>query len=391
MSPKQSGTYIEVEGNVNVGGSKVDLLKIWVDNLLVAVWTDKAGALDPSWEPSFNTYNSSGNSVHTLQQGLNMNNSAGMLMNGTATNADLLDGIDSGAFFRKDKSDWPTATDVLDAGQAANRWRRNWSRDYYGANSDTTQDDITRISFHGMSSKAAKSDAADKLAVPRDLIADPTGDIAGKFDDFDGSKDVTGIFVLTDAAFAKIIKLIKDNQPPAPSTNYIKTDGNSKPTADNTFVVGEPTAKYKAFYCTDFIGTAMNAKYADLAERYEADAEYAPGTLVSIGGSKEITATKSRLDIDVFGVVSTAPAYLMNSDAGDNKTHPPIAFSGRVPVRVRGKVAKGQRLISSDTPGVAEAWNGNQLMLTPFAVVGRALESKDSEAEALVLAVVGAK
>jgi hypothetical protein len=39
---------------------------------------------------------------------------------------------------------------------------------------------------------------------------------------------------------------------------------------------------------------ATTAQYADLAECYEADAEYAPGTVLSFGGTKEVTITDKR-------------------------------------------------------------------------------------------------
>ena len=55
-----------------------------------------------------------------------------------------------------------------------------------------------------------------------------------------------------------------------------------------------------------FRGLATSAEYADLAERYAADAEYDKGTVVRIGGTHEITQTMQHADTDVFGIVSTA-------------------------------------------------------------------------------------
>jgi hypothetical protein len=71
-----------------------------------------------------------------------------------------------------------------------------------------------------------------------------------------------------------------------------------------------------------FYGTATRALYADLAERYHADAVYEYGTVVKIGGEKEITATSKEYCPDVFGVVSDNPAFGMNTGAGTSKTHP---------------------------------------------------------------------
>jgi len=123
-------------------------------------------------------------------------------------------------------------------------------------------------------------------------------------------------------------------------------------------------------------GSRLNATYADLAERFEADSFYDAGTVVELGGDKEITAVQYELSDEVFGVVSSTAAYLMNSAAGDDATHPPVAVGGRVPVKVIGKVKKGQRLVSAGN-GIARA--ANQGEATSFNVIGRALENKTTD------------
>ena len=120
-------------------------------------------------------------------------------------------------------------------------------------------------------------------------------------------------------------------------------------------------------------GSRLNATYADLAERFEADAYYDAGTVVEMGGDKEITAVQYELSDDVFGVVSDTAAYLMNSGAGDDTTHPPIAVGGRVKVKVIGIVKKGQRLVSAGN-GIARAAKPGEA--TAFNIIGRALENK---------------
>jgi Peptidase_G2, IMC autoproteolytic cleavage domain len=122
------------------------------------------------------------------------------------------------------------------------------------------------------------------------------------------------------------------------------------------------------------------ATYADIAERYESDKDYAPGTVVKIGGDKEITATDVSVD-DVFGVISTNPAYVLNS--GQEGLYLPVVVVGRIPVRVTGPIAKGDRLVSSNTPGVARAVRGSELSChTP--IFGRALEDSVDKGERLV-------
>ena len=132
-----------------------------------------------------------------------------------------------------------------------------------------------------------------------------------------------------------------------------------------------------------FVGTATQARYADLAEKYEADAEYEPGTVLVIGGDKEVTVTDDAGSYAVAGVVSTDPAYLMNSEADGVA----IALRGRIPCKVAGTCKKGDVLITSDVPGhamVALAPN----KLSPLQIVGRALEHKTEAAPGLVEIIV---
>ena len=96
---------------------------------------------------------------------------------------------------------------------------------------------------------------------------------------------------------------------------------------------------------------ATSAQYADLAEYYAADADYAPGTVVILGGEKEITVTVTRADARVIGAVSTNPAYLMNAQSPGVA----VALRGRIPVNVVGPVTKGDSLVTSQTPGFAES------------------------------------
>jgi hypothetical protein len=137
-----------------------------------------------------------------------------------------------------------------------------------------------------------------------------------------------------------------------------------------------------------FRGTATSAEYADLAERYAADQLYEPGTVVRLGGSHEITQTLQANDAEVFGVISTAPGFEMNSGAGTNTTHPFVALAGRVPCKVVGKVAKGQRLVTSNTPGHAMAV---EMTIDYRLVIGRALENKTTEEAGIIEVVVGVK
>lgn len=157
------------------------------------------------------------------------------------------------------------------------------------------------------------------------------------------------------------------------------------PSSNVAINVGSPTLKFANVYATYLVGTSVQSQYADLAERFAADAVYVPGTVVEIGGLKEITAAVQELSEKVFGVISTAAGFLMNGGAGDDRTHPAVAVNGRVPVRVTGAVKKGDRLVSAGN-GLARAATRSEI--TAFNVIGRALEDKTTTDEGTVEAIV---
>jgi hypothetical protein len=131
-------------------------------------------------------------------------------------------------------------------------------------------------------------------------------------------------------------------------------------------------------------GTATSARYADLAENYQADAQYEPGTVLVFGGVNEVTVTDVKGDTRVAGVVSTNPAHLMNSElSGENVVA--LGLTGRVPCKVVGKVKKGDILVTSAKPGYATVNN------TPVTgtIVGKAVEDKDDFNEGVIEVVVG--
>lgn len=139
----------------------------------------------------------------------------------------------------------------------------------------------------------------------------------------------------------------------------------------------------------NFNGVATSAKFADLAERFEASEPLEPGDVVDLGGNKEIQ--KARKDFtghyDFLGVISAEPGFRMNEDAGPDATHPFVAYAGRVPVKVRGQAAKGDYLFLYDD-GIAFATTFPDPKMKP---IGRVLEAKTTPEVALVLAVVLAK
>jgi len=131
-------------------------------------------------------------------------------------------------------------------------------------------------------------------------------------------------------------------------------------------------------YANVFQGTAAAAQYADLAEMYMGDTIIEPATVVCFGGINEVTACSTDADTKVAGIVSTNPAYLMNSELDGVA----VALTGRVPCKVSGTVQKGDMMVSNGNGGArAEA---NPAM---GSVIGKALQ--DSEGDAVIEIVVG--
>jgi hypothetical protein len=132
--------------------------------------------------------------------------------------------------------------------------------------------------------------------------------------------------------------------------------------------IGNSTTRFNTVFATTFSGVSTTANYADLAENYQADGEYKPGTVVVFGGKNEITVSDIDHDTRIAGVVSTNPAYLMNSEQADGT---PVALAGRVPCLVQGPITKGDRLVNVAS-GIAGKFNPDKAELG--CVVGKSLQ-----------------
>jgi hypothetical protein len=163
---------------------------------------------------------------------------------------------------------------------------------------------------------------------------------------------------------------------------------NLNPALNSAYSLGTTDLRFTNVWATTLNGTAVRAQYADLAERYHADAKYPIGTVVKLGGSKEITATTTEDDAQVIGVISENPAYLMNDGAGDPNEWLAVAMTGRVRVKIVGPVTKGQRIVSSNDTGVAKAVNDNEIT-SIMTVIGRALRSNIDPNIKLVECIIG--
>jgi hypothetical protein len=226
-------------------------------------------------------------------------------------------------------------------------------------NTDNNYDTIFYVKTGGVTTPVLKANGALGAA---QLYNDPT----------------TGLGIAT--------KQYVDAANAAVGSTMLKRDGTTTitgsltPAANVTYNLGSSTAWFATMY-----GKSYQAQYADLAERFAADAVYGTGTVVELGGPNEVTAVTEDLSDAVFGVVSTGAAYLLNAVAGTDETHPAIALAGRVPVKVVGIINKGDRLVSAGN-GLARA--GAKSELTPFNVIGRALENKTTDGPGVVEAIV---
>ena len=147
----------------------------------------------------------------------------------------------------------------------------------------------------------------------------------------------------------------------------------SSSATNNTVAVRDATGNIAANL---FEGTATQARYADLAEKYSTGEELVPGTAVAVCTHEGHEVEPAVASNYCIGVVSTDPAYMMNSDADGQY----IGLKGRLPVRVKGPVAKGQMIY---------AWaDGVCTTVATTAMVGIALESNNAEEEKLVECVL---
>jgi hypothetical protein len=144
--------------------------------------------------------------------------------------------------------------------------------------------------------------------------------------------------------------------------------GNWLPGTTNTYNLGSAGQTFATVYATTFSGVSTTARYADLAENYQADATYAAGTVVMFGGMEEVTLADADTK-KVAGVVSTNPAHLMNGGLTGTRVAA-IALQGRVPCKVIGPIAKGDLMVSAGF-GYAKADNN----AAAGTIIGKALQA----------------
>jgi hypothetical protein len=178
----------------------------------------------------------------------------------------------------------------------------------------------------------------------------------------------TGVILDTPTTNSDIISfIINSAQVASIQANGTIITGNILPSANNVSNIGSVAMQYNTIFAK-----ATSAQYADLAENYLGDAVYAPGQVLDFGGDAEVTLSSADMSTRVAGVVSSNPAYLMNSAHEGAGVVMPIALQGRVPCYVKGKVRKGDMMVSAGN-GYARA----EAKPVIGSVIGKALENFD--------------
>ena len=338
-----SGAIVDTITDSSPGSDHV-VVKMFVNNAIVAIFSKDATFTPAAALTGF----------ATIGPGLNMSTDY-PTMKGTATNADLLDNLNSTSFMRTDAATSTTGTiSILNdtglyVGGDSDARLFVSGTDVYLRNQTLDGDLIFQVNDGGSTTTAMTIDGGtSNVNINTNLVVS-------------GLISATGNSVNFGTAAVSLGSIINNN------ANGVGNIGSS------------------GTYFNTIFAKATSAEYADLAERFEADTAYPPGTVVMLGGAKEITAAVEDATDEVFGVISTRPAYTMNGAAGDDATHPPIAMTGRVPVRVIGAVRKGDRLVSAGN-GLARAASRSEW--TAYNVIGRAIRDKLTEDEGTVEAIV---
>ena len=278
---------------------------------------------------------------------------------GTATNADKLGGLPASSFVQSGSASFSTLVNFPDVGFTVGNPTAKLAIFNAGASTPTIQNQYSNtIVFQTTVSSVTKTPLT---LVGNDILpgspgVSSLGSVSLPFTELHAG------YVYSTALQSDALKV---------GTQYWTA---STASAANTIVARDSSQNV---YANLFQGTATSANYADLAEKYLADADYDVGTVVSVGGAAEVTACK--LGDRALGAVSANPAYMMNSEL-EGGTY--IALKGRVPVKVNGPVVKGQRLVAG-SDGAAQAAYSNHADV--FAI---ALESNDQPGVKLVECVV---
>jgi hypothetical protein len=301
---------------------------------------------------------------------------------GTASNSDRLGGFDVDKFVRLDGAAFPSKVGFGDDGLAV-------------GNSDDLRLKIVNDNMAVIANEQGGNmffqvrDISNNITMPLRLTADailpghgtpvPVVGTVASFDTSVRPVDIGSMTAPFQDVYGYAFRGVADS---ATALSLASTGGTIQAVASitaqaNTIAARNATGDITA---NIFIGTATSARFADLAEYYTIDDEYEDGTVVSWGTDTEVTISTKDASPNVVGVISTSPAYLMNTSfedyVGDDVKIAPIALKGRVPCKVTGTVNRGDCIISSAQPGVGRV--KQPIDPATAIVIGRAIESSNN-------------
>ena len=343
-----------VETVTDTGATDHVVVKLYTNNVLVATISK-----DTTFTPQ-----SAISGFATVKPGIQLSTAVtGNKFQGTATDSDALGGVAAASFLRSDQSDSTSGVlSILNdtgmvVGVDSDLTVGVSGSDVTIANATSDGDILIKVNDGGVVSTAMTIDGATNRVL---LAGAPTDNLGAATKAYvDSTVSASGALSLSGGTM----------------TGDILVSG--------TVNFGSSGNRVATVFATTFNGTATAAEYADLAENFRPDALMSPGTIVALGGAEEITAVNEELSSNVFGVVSSKPAYLMNSAQEGGA---PVAVAGRVPVRVVGMVNKGDRLVSAGN-GMARAAQEDE-SINAFNVIGRAIQTKTTMEEGTVEAFV---
>jgi hypothetical protein len=265
----------------------------------------------------------------------------------------------------------PTANITYDLGTTTNRWKDIWlsNSTIYMGNAQISANATSLVFTNPQGGQTVLAGTTSDITA---ATVSATGNITAG-----GNLSLIGNIV--DTGPLTILTSSNGNITLAPDgTGNVNVTSNLVPISANaTCNIGGVGYSFNTIFAK-----ATSAQYADLAEKYTADAAYAPGTVVVFGGTHEVTVNATDADRKVAGVVSTNPSYIMNAElTGEHVAT--VALTGRVPTMVIGSVRKGDMMVAAGL-GRARAEADPQV----GTVIGKALEDFDG-AEGTIEVVVG--
>ena len=307
--------------------------------------------------------------------------------NGTSTNSDSLGGVAAGNYLLSNAADTTTGRLTIDTndgiyiGDQSELQITVASNDVTVVNSQQDKDILMKVNNSGAGGNVelirldgSTARVGIKNATPTTEL-DVTGTVKATLFSGNLTGNVTGNVTGTSSKASEVNITAKNTENTTVYPTFVTSATGNQGLFTDTGLSYNPSTNV-------LTTTATQARYADLAEKYETDSEYEVGTVVIFGGEREVTQSTIANDTRVAGVISEDPAYLMNNDSDGQA----IALVGKVKCKVRGMIAKGDLLTTSgEKPGYAKK------AMSPVlgSIVGKAMENSDSSEESVILISVG--